>query len=200
MGFSSGGPPASIRSIREGSNTLRLVFDTAALREKSLARPPHLRFDEDVAAEHQERSKRHRWEIIGIIVSLLAVIVVAAILAPEPRVQVVGNLPPDDLQQVLKLTRRELRFHLLPKLEWDDILYLGYVCRSLEEYQATKIQWVEVKPDGGVQVFAGKGRDVVNLGGHVCDFTKMPDWRLTGYGYWASSNVAPRDIHVPALP
>jgi hypothetical protein len=41
---------------------------------------------------------------------------------------------------------------------------------------------------------------VIRDEGHALSLRKTPKWSITGYAYWASSNVAPAGIHVPSLP
>jgi hypothetical protein len=38
---------------------------------------------------------------------------------------------------------------------------------------------------------------VIRDEGHVWSLRKTPNWTITGYAYWASSNVAPAGVHVP---
>ena len=142
----------------------------------------------------------HRRKVITVVIILVVVIVGAVVFKPAPRIQVVGNLPPQDLAQIQKLVQHERRFWILPELEWDNVYHLGYVCRSVREYEAQRILWVDVKADGSVEVFAGVSKDVIRSEGHAIDLRKEPNWKITGYGYWASSNVAPHDIHVPPSP
>ena len=136
---------------------------------------------------------------IIIAVSIFLAIVVVSFVS-TPRIQIVGSLPPDDLNQVLKLVKKELRFWILPKLELDNIHHLDYVWRQIREYKAQRILWVEVKPDSSVEVFAGVSKDVIRSEGYAIDLRKQPNWQITGYGYWGSSNVAPHDIHIPPSP
>jgi hypothetical protein len=143
---------------------------------------------------------RKRKVIIAIVV-LIAVIVGAVLLAPAPRVQVVGSLAPDDLAQIKKLVWKEIRDWVLPKLHWDDVYHPryipSYVFRGTRDYEALHILWVDVKPDGSVQVFVGASKDTILSEGHVIDLQKNPNWEITGYGYWGFSNAAPHDIHIP---
>lgn len=142
--------------------------------------------------------RENKFIVVGIF--LVVAIVSAVVFSPGPRIQVVGSLPPDDLAQIQKLVQHELRFWILPKLEWDNVYHLGYVFRCVREYEAQRILWVDVKPDGSVEVFAGVSKDVILSEGHAIDLQKQPNWEITGYGYWASSNVAPHDIHIPPSP
>jgi len=121
-------------------------------------------------------------------------------LYPVHRTQVIGKIAPDDLDDIERIVRHELRFWILPKLEWDNVYHLDYVVRSVREYEAQRILWAEAKPDGSVEVFAGVSKSVILSEGHVFDLRKQPKWEVTGYAYWASSNVAPHDIHVPPSP
>src|ERR1035438_3140549 len=138
--------------------------------------------------------------IIAVSVFLAITVAVVVSIVSTPRIQVVGSLSPDDLDQVLKMVRQELRFWILPKLEWDNIHHLDYVWRQVREYETQRILWVEVKPDGSVEVFAGVSKDVIRSEGHAIDLRKQPNWQITGYGYWGFSNAAPHDIHIPPSP
>ena len=65
--------------------------------------------------------------------------------------------------------------------EWDNIHHLDYVWRQVREYEAQRILWVEVKPDGSVEVFAGVSKDVIRSVGHAIDLrktTRLADYRL----------------------
>jgi hypothetical protein len=132
---------------------------------------------------------------IGLVL-VLAVIGVSLFSSLSPP-QVVGTLAPNDLTEILRLVRHDLREHLLPKVEWDNLFYPRYVVSSIREYRAQRILWVEVHDDGRVEVFAGVSRDVIRDEGHVWSLRKTQEWSITGYAYWASSNVAPAGIHVP---
>src|ERR1035437_6482222 len=137
----------------------------------------------------------------GIIIAASIFLAIAVVsIVSTPRIQVVGSLPPDDLDQLLKMVRKELRFWILPKLEWDNIHHLDYVWRQIREYEAQRILWVEVKPDGSIEVFAGVSKDVIRSEGHAIDLRKQPDWQITGYGYCGCCNDAPHDIHIPPSP
>jgi hypothetical protein len=136
-------------------------------------------------------------KVIGVFVALIVVIASAVLFVPSRHIQVVGTLPPDDLAQIQKIVWRELRFWVLPKLEWENVFYPHYVFRCVRDYERLHILWIDVKPDGSVEVFAGESKATILSHGHVIDLWKHPDWQITGYGYWASSNVAPHDIHVP---
>ena len=136
-------------------------------------------------------------KVIGVFVALIVVIASGVLFIPSRHIQVVGPLPPDDLAQIQKIVWRELRFWVLPKLEWDNVLYPRYVFGCVSDYERLHILWVDVKPDGIVEVFAGESKATILSHGHVIDLRKQSDWQITGYGYWASSNVVPHDIHVP---
>jgi hypothetical protein len=142
---------------------------------------------------------RKRKVIVGSIF-LVVVIVSVFVVMPGPRPQVIGTISPADLEQIQRLVRKELRSDILPKLEWDNIYYPRYVFKSVRDYEAQRILWVEVKPDGSVEVFAGVSKDVIRSEGYVMDFQKDGKWKTTGYGYWGFSNVAPHDLHVPPSP
>jgi len=121
-------------------------------------------------------------------------------LRPISQTQVVGHIPPNDLRVIERLVRRELRVRILPALEWDNVLHPGYVLGSIKEYRAQRILWAEVQSDGSVEVFAGVSKAVIQSEGHAFTLRENPSWEITGYAYWASSNVAPADIHVPVSP
>jgi hypothetical protein len=138
-----------------------------------------------------------RRKLIGIGL-LLVLASIGAILPSHPsRPQVVGTLAPNDLTEILRVVRRDLRDHLLPKVEWNNLLYPRYVFSSVREYHAQHILWAELHDDGGVEVFAGVNKDVIRDEGYVWSLRKSPNWMITGYAYWAISNVAPAGIHVP---
>jgi hypothetical protein len=139
-------------------------------------------------------------KVIVVSVFLVIAIVGAIVVIPAPRPQVVGALSPVDLAQIQKRVWQELRSDILPKLEWDNIYYPRYVFKSVRDYEAQRILWVEVKPDGSVEVFAGVSKDVIRSEGYVMDFQKDGKWKMTGFAYWGFSNVAPHDMHVPPSP
>lgn len=132
---------------------------------------------------------------------LLATAIIGIKLLSSPSqkqvIQVVGIIAPDDLAEIQRLAWRELRFHILPKMEWDNLFYPRYVITSVSEYRAQRLLWAEVRDDGSVWVFAGVSKNVICEEGHAIILKKNPNWRTTGYAYWASSNVAPDGIHVP---
>ena len=136
-------------------------------------------------------------KLIGVGLLLVLVIMGVGLLSPPSRLQVVGTLPSNDLTQILQLVRHDLREHLLPKVEWDNLFCPRYVFSSIREYHAQRILWAEVHDDGRVEVFAGASREVIRDEGHVWSLRKTPNWTITGYAYWASSNVAPAGVHVP---
>lgn len=138
-------------------------------------------------------------KLIGVGLLLVLAVIGASLLSRPLRPQVVGNLPSNDLTEILRIIRRDLREHLLPSVEWDNLFYPRYVFSSIREYHAQHILWAEVHDDGGVEVFAGVSRDVIRDEGHVWSLRKSPNWTITGYAYWASSNVAPSGIHFPPL-
>ena len=127
-----------------------------------------------------------------------ALAVVAALLASAPpHIQVIGSLAPKDRAQILRLVRRDLRSHVLPRFEWDSLRYPRYVINGVREYHAQKILWAEVCGDGHVEVFAGVSRAAVPEMGHHWQLRKNPTWWITGYSFWAFSNAAPRGMQVP---
>jgi hypothetical protein len=136
-------------------------------------------------------------KLIGAGLVLVLAIMSVSLLSPPSRPQVVGTLASNDLTEILRLVRHDLREQLLPKVEWDNLFYPRYVLSSIREYHAQGILWAEVHDDGGVKVFAGASRDVIRDEGHVWSLRKTPNWTITGYAYWASSNVAPAGIRVP---
>ena len=136
-------------------------------------------------------------KLIGVGLLLVLAIIGASLLPPPSRPQVVGTLASSDLTEILRVVRRDLREHLLPRVKWDNLFYPRYVVSSIREYHAQHILWAEVHDDGGVEVFAGVNRDVIRDEGYVWSLRKGPNWMITGYAYWASSNVAPAGIHVP---
>ena len=91
-------------------------------------------------------------KIIAAVVVLIAVMVGAVLLAPAPHVQVVGSLPPDDLAQIQKVVWKEIRFWVLPKLNWDDVYnprYIPhYVFAGFRDYAKLHILWVDKSPTG----------------------------------------------------
>jgi hypothetical protein len=119
------------------------------------------------------------------------------LLSPSDRPQVVGSLASNDLRDVLQLVRQDLRDKVLPKVEWDNLFYPRYVVSSIGEYHAQRILWTEVHPDGEVEVFVGVSKERIHDEGYVWSLRKNPIWKITGYGYWGYSNVAPSGIHVP---
>ena len=135
--------------------------------------------------------------LIGVAVLLVFVVIGTSLLWPSGRPQVVGTLGSNDLAEILRLVRRDLREQLLPKVEWDNLAYPRYVVSSIREYRAQHILWVEVHDDGGVAVYAGVSRDVIRDEGYLWSLRKTTNWAISGYAYWASSNVAPAGIHVP---
>jgi hypothetical protein len=136
-------------------------------------------------------------KLIGVgLILVLALIGVSRSSVPS-RPQVVGTLASTDLTEILRLVRQDLRENLLPKVEWDNLFHPRYFVRSTREYSAQRILWAEVHDDGEVDVVAGVSRDVIRDEGHVWSLQKSPNWTVTGYGYWGSSNVAPAGIHVP---
>lgn len=140
-------------------------------------------------------------KIIAVCVFLSVAFVGGVLcLRPVSPTQVVGRIPPNDLREIECLVRRELRFHILPTLEWDNILHPGYVLGSIKEYRAQRILWAEAQSDGSVDVFAGVSKTVIRSEGHAFTLRKSPAWEITGYAYWASSNVAPANIRVPLSP
>jgi hypothetical protein len=142
-------------------------------------------------------------KIIAAVVVLIAVMVGAVLLAPAPHVQVVGSLPPDDLAQIQKVVWKEIRFWVLPKLNWDDVYnprYIPhYVFAGFRDYAKLHILWVDVKPNGSVEVFVGESKDTILSQGHAIDLQKKVRWEIIGYGYWGFSNAAPHDIHIPPI-
>jgi hypothetical protein len=136
-------------------------------------------------------------KLIGFGLLLALAVIAASLFSGSPRTQVVGTIAPDDLTEIRRLVRLELRFWLLPKVEWDNLLHPRYVINSVREYRVQRILWAEAHGDGSVQVFAGVSKDVIRDEGHVVSLRKIPKWQITGYAYWASSNVAPAGIHVP---
>ena len=139
--------------------------------------------------------RRISFIIAGIFLALS--IGSAVILTRPPRIQVVGSLSPSDLAQIQKLARGELRYWILPKPDWDNVHHLNYVVRKVREYEAVRILWMDVKPDGSVEVFAGVSKEAIRSEGHAMTLRKQPNWQITGYGYWGFSNVAPHDMHIP---
>ena len=127
-------------------------------------------------------------------------IICVGLLSAPSRPQVVGTLAPDDLREILGMVRKELRTQLLPSFEWDSFRSPGYSIKRLREYRAQHILWVEVHRDGSVDVYAGVSKDVIREEGYVWSFRKGNRWGNTGFAYWASSDVAPADIHVPPSP
>jgi hypothetical protein len=137
---------------------------------------------------------------IVVYVLLTLALAIGFYLYPGSRAQVVGKLSPEELADVQHLVQLELRSSILPKLEWDNLFHLGYVIRSVREYEAQRILWAEVHSDRSVAVFAGVSKDEIHSEGHAFTLRKNPNWEITGYAYWSSSNVAPADIRVPQLP
>jgi hypothetical protein len=141
-----------------------------------------------------------RRKLIGFGFLLAVGIIGVGLLYAPSRPQVVGTLAHDDLAEILRLVRKDLRSQLLPAVKWENVHYPRYVITSLREYHAQHILWAEVHDDAEVEVFAGVSRNVIRDEGHVWSLRKDPRWGITGYAYWASSNVAPADIHVPPSP
>ena len=92
------------------------------------------------------------------------------------------------------LSDRTCGAQLLPGVEWDNLRYLRYVIGSVREYRAQHILYGQrfTRMEKS-KVFAGVGKDVIHDEGHVWSLSKSPKWEITGYAYWASSNVAPAD-------
>ena len=143
-------------------------------------------------------------KVIAVIVVLAIVIVSAIVLTPAPNVQVIGSLPPDDLAQIQKVARKEIRSNVLPRYEWKDVFYpynvFRYTRTCVSQYEALRMLWVEVKPDKSVSVYFGVSKDTILSEGHIVGLCKQQDWQVTGYGYWGISNAAPQDMHVPSSP
>jgi hypothetical protein len=102
-------------------------------------------------------------------------------LSPPARPKVVGGaLDSGDLSKILFLVRHD------------------YVVRRVGKYYfAQHILWVEVHPDGLVEVFSGADKEQILNEGWVWSLRKNPNWLITGSAYWGSSNIAPAGIHVP---
>jgi hypothetical protein len=132
-----------------------------------------------------------------VIVVFILIIGVVFLLWPTKPTRVVGTISRDDLREVERIMRNELRSTILPKGEWDDLLHPKYVIESIREYQAQRILWVEVLTNGDVEVYAGTSTNVIKNEGHVITLHKNSTWETRGEAYWASSNVAPADINVP---
>jgi hypothetical protein len=139
-----------------------------------------------------------RRKLIGLGLLLAVAIIGVGLLSAPSRPQVVGTLAPDDLTQIMRLVRHDLRSQLF---QWRTLLHHPpSVIRCLREYYAQHILWAEVHDDGGVEIFAGASRNVIRDEGQVWSLRKTPEWSIMGYAYWASSNVAPAGIHVPPSP
>jgi hypothetical protein len=136
-------------------------------------------------------------KVISIVLILIVVVAGLIFFASSPRIQVVGSLPAKDVAQIRKAVWKEIRFWVFPDFGWDDLHYPRYVFGCIKDYERLHILWIDVKPDRSVEVFVGENKATILSHGHVVDLRKQSDWQISGYAYWASSNVAPQNIHVP---
>ncbi len=143
-------------------------------------------------------TSKRKLMLIGLAAALA--LVSAGVLSAPSHTQVIGTLARPDLTQVLRLVRQDLRARLLPKVEWDGLRYPRYVISGVREYHAQRILWVEAHNDGHVEVFAGLSRAVIRDEGYHWQLRRSPSWTITGGSYWAYSNGAPADMHVPPSP
>jgi hypothetical protein len=142
----------------------------------------------------------NRRKVTGTGVVLALVLLAVGLFSKPSRPQIVGTIAPVDLEEILRLVRRELRSQLLPSLEWYSFQHPGYSTARIKDYYSQHILWAEVHDDGSVDVYAGVSKDVIRDEGHVWTFRKDQNWGSTGYAYWASADVAPAGIHVPPPP
>ncbi len=179
-----------LRSLTDKCAGPRLAFGVNETRNELPTGTPSL----GLQAPSRVLSKR---KLIGLGLLLALAVIGARLLSVPSRMQVVGTIAPDDLAEIRRLVRHELRHWMLPKVEWDNLFYPRYVISSVMEYRAQRLLWAEAHDDGSVDVFAGVSKDVIRDEGHVVSLRKTPKWTITGYAYWASSEVAPPGIHVP---
>ena len=140
-----------------------------------------------------------RLRVIGVGMVVILGIFGVGLLEPHSKPQDVGTLASSDLVEILRLVQQDLREYVLPEAELENVLYPQYVARSIADYSKQRILWVEAHDDDQVEVYAGVSRDMICDEGHSWSLEKTTNWTITGYAYWASSNVAPAGIQVPPL-
>jgi hypothetical protein len=132
---------------------------------------------------------------------LAAVVVVvgavsAVLSSPEPDTQVIGSLAMDDLPNIHRAVRHELRW-LLPQLTRDALLDPAYIFRFVREYHQKHILWVEVLERGKARAYVGVSKTAIRSNGHVFELEQSPQWHVTGGGAWELPLGAPEDMRVP---
>jgi hypothetical protein len=128
-----------------------------------------------------------------LIISLLVVAVIAVIVSlPRTAPQTISALPREEVTQIIRAVRREMRHEVLPDVSLHSI---GQLPSSLRRYFSEQIRSLYVEDDGTVSVMTGRKKNGVwYFHPNAFRLKRGPKgWVVTSRSSWISRSGAAPD-------
>ncbi len=122
---------------------------------------------------------------IIIALAVVAVLVtVMLLLPPQSPPKVFGVLAREDVAEITRIVRREMRRDVFHSLSFGSVQELPAILRR---YCSDRILSIHAGTNGTVEVMTGVIRGPLNGGGSTYELKRGPKgWEITGRGFWMS--------------